>query len=532
MSNKQKILLAGAVIVLLIAGFSWNFLVAKAANIAQAKIVAKVNDNINGKLSIGAVDISLLGTVTAANVTVYDDHGVVIGKSDKISVEYGLSDLLSGNVDFQSLKTITLENPVILMVEQDGVLNWENLPKAKKDQPFTFRGQVNIKQGIVNVGTPDNRKLQAVDGKVDFAKYPALSFDLTGKTNTTPVSIKGAWNFDGDGNLVIKADQIPLTDLPLDLLAQSELQITGGVANNLVVGVVQQANKLSLSGEGTVNKFAGSVAGYTLTEGAGKIKLIDGKLNLQETSLLLNNQKVTLDGAMSLAAPDYDLNLNAAAAGFDPAVLAGGSFAGPITFQANITGSAARPLTTGQFSIPRGALGSLSFTNASGGFVYTAGTLTLDGAKANAWDGTLFIAGNVLPTSQEYALTVNGRGVDSALLSDKDITGRVDFDARVTGQGTARQNADGSFRMGEGSFSGIPFLGMTGDFTKQGDQMNFYNIVVRTIGGSFSAAGLSEGSIVRLRKIDVPITNPRELVNNAISNQINKAIPDQLKKLF
>ena len=102
-----------------------------------------------------------------------------------------------------------------------------------------------------------------------------------------------------------------------------------------------------------------------------------------------------------------------------------------------------------------------------------------------------------MPATQQYRMTATGSGMDSALLTEKDIRGRVDFDAQLQGKGASGGYAEGNFRMGEGSFSGIPFLSMTGDFVKQGEQMSFQNVVVNTVGGSFRAEGFSEGSVVQ-----------------------------------
>jgi hypothetical protein len=127
-------------------------------------------------------------------------------------------------------------------------------------------------------------------------------------------------------------------------------------------------------------------------------------------------------------------------------------------------------------------------------------------------------------------MTATGRNVDAAQLSEKDIHGRANFDARLNGQGESGGQAVGSFNMGEGKFSGIPFLSMTGDFVKQGEQMSFRNIVVNTVGGSFRAEGTNVGSVVKLQQIGGgAVTNPVEAVTKSVTDKLET---DLKKKLF
>ena len=136
--------------------------------------------------------------------------------------------------------------------------------------------------------------------------------------------------------------------------------------------------------------------------------------------------------------------------------------------------------------------------------------------------------GTVWPSGPSFDLAVSGRGIDSTLLTDKDISGPVNFQAAVAGQGTANLAARGTFQMGEGKFYGVPFLSMDGEFTKQGEQTNFTNVTVYTAGGSFSATGFTEGSVVRLQKREFKLEDPVERVKE----NVHKALADKLKTLF
>jgi translocation and assembly module TamB len=469
------------------------------------------------------MDFSFSGSMTARQVTVYDSSNAVIGTSDQVVIRFGLWDLLSGNFSPEALQSVTVDNPVILVDNKDGRWNWEDLFKSEPGQPLKYRGRVQINQGAVATGSLDHRRLEAVNGTIDFAQYPALALDLTAKRGTSPLAAKGSWSFEGDGKLDIKTDQFSLSDLPLDEFPQADFTLSGGVVKNLLVTATQQAGKLSFSGSGAVEKLAANIAGFDLSEGKGKFDLTDAQIGLHEITILLNGQGVAIDGTISMAKPGFNIVLNVSSDHFDPAAIVGDSFQGPIAFNAKIEGPAITPLAKGQFSIPQGSFAAVTFTNVSGNFSYNAGVLTLSDTRGNAWDGTLEASGEIVPSTRRYKMSVDGSGVDSALLTEKDIKGRVNFVAYISGQGTTGGNAEGSFNMGEGSFSGIPFTSLTGNFVKQGDKVSFSNITVHTLAGTFHAEGYSEGTIVRLKQLD-DLVKPRDIVEKALTDQLKRFI--------
>ncbi len=531
-SKRRKIALAAGLVALLALGFWWNSLMARMASGAQAQLVAKVNEQVNGKVTVGKVEFSIFGSLIVDGVTVSDRQNAVVGKSERIAVRFGIGDVLAGRADLSAVKSVTLENAVMTLTSgKDGHWNWEDLVKPSKDKELAFRGTVTVKQGTLLVRSAGSeRKLEALNGTVDFSRYPAMAFDLTAKTGSTPLAAKGSWTEGGDGEVALKAEQAALADLPLGLLGAGDLKLTGGMAKNVTVSVKQQAGKLSLAAEGAVEKLAATVAGYALSEGAGKVSMTDGKVALKEATVLVNGQKVTAGGTMTLVDAGLALDLDLAAAAFDPGAFGTTPLKGPLAFQAKVSGTTANPTTRGTFTVDQGSFGAVAFTNGRGSFTYSGGTLTLTDTHATAWDGALAIQGNVVPATQQYNMTANGRGVDAALLSEKDIRGRTDFDARLQGKGASGGYAEGSFKMGDGSFSGIPFLSMTGDFIKQGEQMNFRNVIVNTVGGSFSVEGLAEGAVVKLRRsAGGTVTTPRDALEKAVADKVGENL---LKKLL
>lgn len=72
---------------------------------------------------------------------------------------------------------------------------------------------------------------------------------------------------------------------------------------------------------------------------------------------------------------------------------------------------------------------------------------------------------------------MSGQNLDSSQLSEKDIQGRLQFSANVSGQGSwDGASADGDFSMGAGSISGIAFDALHGKFSKRGESLRYYSI--------------------------------------------------------
>ena len=156
---------------------------------------------------------------------------------------------------------------------------------------------------------------------------------------------------------------------------------------------------------------------------------------------------------------------------------------GPITAKFVLEGTTDKPTVSGSFQIPEGKLDNTAFSDAHGNFALTGSTLSLSGVQTNALGGAISINGPVAIDTLRYSLKISGQNVDSAYLSDKDISGRIGFSADAQGQGfKGGTSADGSFQMGAGSISGVAFDALTGNFAKRGAHVRYYNIRV-TIAG-------------------------------------------------
>ena len=382
--NKQiKFSLIAFAALLLLAFGSWQLFGASLTETVKQKLIQTAANSLNGSLSVGAVDFSTSGSLTAKQVALKDKSGALVASAQSISIHFDLSDLLSRRFDVERVRTVNLDG-LVLNLDQNKQKQWNATTVLKSaGQPATpggtFRGKVSVINATVSVATPDSRYVfKNVAGTLDFAKYPDIAMDLLTKEGASLLAAKGTWNFSGGGNLIVNAEGI---------------------------------------------------------------------------------EPSTYATAIPLK--------------------------GPTSFQATITGTTVNPVAKGSFKIPAGSLGDMAVSNASGDFSFANSTLSLANTKLNAFGGSIQTSGPLHPDTLRYVQNVSGQNLDSSQLSDKDITGRLNFSAAVQGQGAwENANADGTFDMGAGSVSGIAFDALSGSFAKRGANTRYFNITAKIAGQS------------------------------------------------
>ena len=136
--------------------------------------------------------------------------------------------------------------------------------------------------------------------------------------------------------------------------------------------------------------------------------------------------------------------------------------------------------------------------------------------------------GTVVPKTMEYIQKVNGQNIDAALLTDRDVQGRADFAATISGVGDwDKANGDGNFKMNSGSVKGISFNGLTGNFTKRGRNTEFANLKFNMLGGLASGSGETEGEYVNL------VITPNATANAALNILTGRTLqPQNLRVRF
>lgn len=381
MNPKRKYILIGLALILISAAVVWHQSGSSMTGTMKQIILQAAAKSINGSLSIGDVDFSWSGSLTAQNAILKNSTGKLVASTQSVSIEFSWSDVLSRSIDVSKIKKIKLDG-LVLHLARDKDSKWNVSSLIRKDAPTpsasippsseaVFHGLVVLSKAQLIVSTTESRyDFKQVNGTLDFAKYPDIALDLESKENNSRLLAKGGWNLDKGGNIAITAEGV---------------------------------NPASFS---DVSALTG-----------------------------------TLSTSFTLA------------------------------------GTTKKPLAKGAFKVPSGTLGALTFSDATGEFTFSEGTLTLANAKANALGGTIHTAGPVDLDTLNYSQSLSGQNIDSSQLSEKDIHGRLQFSANVNGQGSwDGSNADGAFNMGPGSISGLSFDALSGNFSKRGANTRYYNI--------------------------------------------------------
>ena len=285
------------------------------------------------------------------------------------------------------------------------------------------------------------------------------------------------------------------------------------------------ADASSMTASGVFSLPSAKISDYDISNATGSFRKQGNRLDLSNVGVTLSGQRLSVGGSVTLATGggSPQLNLTISSGGLNANVFNPNSaLKGSIAFQATVTGTPQKNQARGNFQIGSGALGELAFSAASGGFSYVDGVLTLSGGRAQCLGGSLALSGTVVPKTMEYRQQVNGTNIDAAQLTDKDVQGRADFAATISGTGDwDKANGDGNFKMNSGSVKGISFNGLTGNFSKRGRQTEFTNLKFNMLGGLASGTGATEGEYVRL------IITPNAVANTALSILTGKTLQPQ-----
>ena len=495
MKKKHKIILAGLATLLVLAGIAWKLAAPRVLAGVQDLLLKQVNSSINGRLEIGSLDFSVLGSAVLKQVVLYDKAGSRIASGGQIDVSYQFDDLLGGRFGLDSVKKISIEKADLkLAIDKNGRWSLQELVKPQKEQPTVFRGTIALQEVTVEVTTPEwKRQFTGLAGELDYEKPPAVAVDLKGKLGKSSLTAKGVWTADVKTQLAITVDAIELADV------QSLLPSTAGnpkfLAGSLkeVKGnLIQDKSGISTNGEAVLSGLAVNLQGKALKEGNANLKLQGKSMTLSNGSAQLDGNKLIVNGTIDFATASPGLALQLAATGIDIASLAGSkaSLSGLLSFQADVTGTLAKTLARGVFKLPAGQLDANPLTDGEGSFSFAGETLTIQNATLKALGGGLAISGTMEPQTSRYNLKVSGQNVDGAILTNQGVTGRMSFEATVSGAADASSmTASGVFSLPSAKISDYDISNATGSFRKQGNRLDLSNVGVTLSGQRLSVGG-------------------------------------------
>jgi hypothetical protein len=513
--------------VILLAGISFFQLAAgKVRQAAEQSLLVRANQAVNGKVTVGSIDLSILGSVAARDVELQDMSGNLLARSKRIQIGYNWSDLLKGQLGPQLITGVTIEQPEIWIVYNQNGLNWSGISKAKDEEESTFAGLVEIEDGKLHVETDYFTKtMEAVAGKIDFRQKNLLGLSGTGKVDQSAVRIDGQWGKSGDSAITMSGTNLDMAKLNLTT-AESPIRLTSGILDELTIKLGKDASDAIVL-QTLAGRFFGmaTTGALEITQGSARFEKLNGAIQFMDGQALYQGQSVTVAGRV-LTATDGTGTLDLAAqmpAGNPAVLLPNLRTGGSLAVQATITGPVLMPVMAGNFTLGSIQFGDMTVSGISGAFSYTQQVLKLLSSRGAAKGGSVTASGDVYPDKEEFSLSIAGSGLDSSQLTEKDVKGPLSL------VGTANGNASsavvqGTFSINNGTAYGIAFKTLTGSFVKHGlAAAEVSNLAISTGLGTFYPEQLSQSVMEGLQARKLPVTE----------SQVKEAVADALlKKIF
>ena len=364
MKNPVKLVLLGA-IALIAAGLAfWQFSGASLTGVARQLILQTAGKSINGTLTLGEVDFSLPGDLTAQQVAVHDKAGALVAAARKLTLKLDLGDILGRSLDVNRIRSVRLEG-LTLQLNRDRQERWnvsETLrrPAAEPTAPTAgFRGRVEVADAAVAIATPDSRyEFKQVNGQLDFANYPDIALDLKSKQGAADLSAKGIWNFSGGGKIeaaVTGADPAAFTaNSPLKGAVTTRFRLEGTTAKPTAQG------SFSIPG--------GSLGDTAFRDAAGEFSWTGGTLTLAGTTLNALGGSIATSGPIALDTRRFSQTVSGR--NLDSSQLSDKDIQGWLNFSAQASGQGDGDHTNadGNFSMGAGSISGIAFEALTGNF--------------------------------------------------------------------------------------------------------------------------------------------------------------------
>ena len=528
--SKKKIAAVVLAVVVLLCVSLFEVASVKVREAAGQAILTRANGAVNGLVTVGEIDLSILGAVEVKQVKVFDASGKQLATSDRVLISYNWSDLLHGQLGPQLIKDVTIEKAELWVEYSPEKLNWDNLFKPQAANAERFSGVVTFKDAQVHLQTPLFTKIiSQLSGTIDLGQNDPWQLSADGKLDQAPISLSGQWGVQEASLVTLSGKNIDLVSLGLTE-AEDPIQLTKGRLDEVTVQVAK-----SKAGVTTLKTLIGRFSGVdtsgaaVLTQGGAHFEKQGDTIQFIDGQALYKGQTVTADGQVMIL-PNGAKTMNFAVkmpAGDPAAVLSGLAATGPLAVQGTLAGSVISPVLNGNFSLPSLQFGDMTVSDISGAFSYAGQTMTLLSATGSMVGGSVSADGEIYPELGRFSLGISGSGLDSSRLTPKDVQGPMALSGTAVGD-AAGAVAQGSFVIAGGKAYGISFQTLTGDFVKRGSaETEISNMAIRTEFGTFYPDKLSKDVMEQLQKRNFPAT--REAVEDEVKQQITNKL---LKQIF
>ena len=522
--HRKSLTVVFAFVVLII--FSWSLFAAKVGQALQDYLVERYSQEVNGRIQVGTVDLSLYGGAQIKDVSLYSKQGDMLARIPLIKMQYSWSDLLKDNFGISHIETVTAERAEIWVQEEESHWNWENFIKENQSKENKFQGKMQIVSAkIYGKVLSMSKTLDEASGIIDFHAYPNLGISFKGKIGQGSLNIDGDWNNGQFALLTIKGKDLNLPEFRDAIPPIQGISLESGKATTLTMTTERDPQgivKWQTEGEFSGLKIAGK---RNITDGQGRFSGNQDGIKLEKMSFTISDQRASGEGTLTWPKGVVSIDAVLSVPDLDPgAFMSGLAVQRPITCQVKVIGPLSEPAISGSFSIPQATFSSMPIDRIIGNFQYTGTHMLLKDVYGSVYQGTVVAEGEVQTSDESYELDASGQELDSSRLTDKDVQGPLSFSGHVSGKGEAAVT-QGTFLIRDGKAYGIPFITMTGHFVRRGAVTEISNIAMETIGGTIYPEQLSKEVLERLNPLERATLNKED-----IKNEAEKRLEDSIKK--
>ena len=144
--SKKKIAVTALLVLAILAGSLYGFAAAKVREAAGTALLTHANNAVNGAITVGGIDLSVLGAVEIKQAKILDAGGRTLASAERVLLDYRWSDLLHGQLGPQLITGVSVEKPELWIDYTPGKLNWDDLLKPQMENAGRFGGVVAVKQ--------------------------------------------------------------------------------------------------------------------------------------------------------------------------------------------------------------------------------------------------------------------------------------------------------------------------------------------------------------------------------------------------
>ena len=173
---------------------SWYFFSARVEQALQDSFAERFSQQVNGRIQMGNVDLTLIGWARITDVSLYTNNGEVLAKIPAVKIQYSWSDLIKGIFDSSRIEAITAEGAEVWLREEKDQWNWEGFLKKDPANTNKFQGKLQLVSAkIYGYTSLVSKTIDEVNGVIDLYDYPNMSISLKGKIGQAPLTADGNW---------------------------------------------------------------------------------------------------------------------------------------------------------------------------------------------------------------------------------------------------------------------------------------------------------------------------------------------------